>query len=131
MGDTTALFADPGRVQIARLTGCKNISAARKCGTFEVEAPDWGVTLRAEKPVPDDTAFVGVRAHDFHPAGEGEPNSMPVTVTDLSAGPFERSVIFRTPGPKTLWWKLPRQEGEPPSPQRLAVSPEHVLLLKK
>lgn len=131
MGSTAGLFRDPGRVQIARLTGCKNISAAEKRGEYEVEALDWGVSLKTASPVPDDTAFAGVRAHDFHPAGEGEPNSLPVAVSDVSFGPFEYSVIFSTPGSKTIWWKLPRQEGDPPSPQRLAVSPEHVLLLTK
>lgn len=130
LGETAALFAWPERVQVARLTGCKNISAARKCGEFEVEALDWGIRLTAARPVPDDLSAVGVRAHDFHPARQGEINSMPVAVTDLSDGPFERSVLFRAAGSSSLWWKLPRERKDLPMPECLAVSPKRVLLLK-
>jgi molybdate transport system ATP-binding protein len=130
MGETAALFAWPEKVQIARLTGCKNISPARKCGEFEVEAADWGLRLISSRPVPDDISAVGVRAHDFHPAGEGEVNSIAISVTDVSAGPFERSVIFQPERGSPLWWKFSRNTGDPELPGRLAVSPERVLLLK-
>jgi hypothetical protein len=87
-GKTKALFANPGLVRIARLTGCKNISPVRITGEREIYATDWGVTLRTAAPVtpslsgaPDGTpdgeiTHVGIRAHDFvpvyHPAGDAE-----------------------------------------------------------
>lgn len=48
--ETKALFADPGSVQAARLTGCKNIAEARKTGDYELEVPAWGVRLRTAQP---------------------------------------------------------------------------------
>jgi putative ABC transport system permease protein len=42
---TKALFADPGSVPAAILTGCKNIAAARKLDEHTVEVPEWGVRL--------------------------------------------------------------------------------------
>ena len=41
--DTKELFEQPERVIAARLTGCKNISRAKKCGMHKVYAMDWGV----------------------------------------------------------------------------------------
>ncbi len=128
-GGTAELFADPGRTQTARLTGCKNISAARKRGPYQVEALEWGVSLTAAKPVSDTITSVGIRAHSFYAAEAGEPNAMAVTVTDLNDGPFEHNVIFKASGKEKLWWKLPRG-AVLETPAYLAVSPENVLLLE-
>ena len=40
--ETKALFADPGSVCAARLTGCKNIVPAQKAGEYAVRVPGWG-----------------------------------------------------------------------------------------
>ncbi|MPM10087.1 Fe(3+) ions import ATP-binding protein FbpC [bioreactor metagenome] len=128
-GGTAALFSNPKRVQTARLTGCKNISAARKRGEYEVEALDWGVCFAAAEPVSDTITSVGIRAHSFYPAKAGEPNAMAVTVTDRNDSPFEHNVIFQASGQEKLWWKLPRGAALE-APSYLAVSPENVLLLE-
>ena len=39
------IFDNPGTVNAARLTGCKNISRATKTGTHEVYASDWDIKL--------------------------------------------------------------------------------------
>ena len=51
---TKALFADPGSVQAAILTGCKNIAAAKRVGehTVEVLRRGDGGALRDDHPVP-------------------------------------------------------------------------------
>ncbi len=41
LGKTKEIFDNPGTVNAARLTGCKNISRATKTGTHEVYASDW------------------------------------------------------------------------------------------
>jgi molybdate transport system ATP-binding protein len=62
-----------------KVSGVKNISAARKVGKKTVEALDWGITLNTEATVPDDVAFLGVRATYIRPAA-------PV-VTDATEAP--------------------------------------------
>lgn len=131
MGDTTALFAAPERVQIARLTGCKNISRARKCGEYSIEALDWGLHFTTARPVGKEITAVGVRAHDFHPAKASDVNAVAVAVVDTNDSPFERNIIFRTAGDSPLWWKCPRETEDTPLPAFLAVAPESVLLLKE
>ena len=68
MKPTKQLFADPGSVSAARITGCKNIASARRTGEYEVEVPSWGIRLKTARPVGEDLCAVGIRAHYFNPA---------------------------------------------------------------
>ena len=108
---TKALFADPGTLIGAAMTGCKNFSRARKCGEYEVEALDWGIRLRAAKPVGGGVTHVGIRAHYFSPSCRQ--NLYPVTLLDTIEEPFEDIIRFRyaaqPEGTPDLWWRLPKQ----------------------
>ncbi|MDO4581693.1 MAG: ATP-binding cassette domain-containing protein [Bacillota bacterium] len=128
-GATKELFAQPGKTQIARLTGCKNISAARRTGSHSVYAEDWGVTLRSEREVGADISAVGVRAHDFYPAASDAVNAFAVTVEGVSESPFEQSMICRAAGSERLWWQYAKDGGAKGMPEYLAVHPAKVLLL--
>lgn len=44
-GDTHELFENPGKVQVARLTGCKNISKIEVIDEYHLETLDWGVVF--------------------------------------------------------------------------------------
>ena len=48
---TKALFADPGSVRAAILTGCKNVVPARCIDAHTVEIPDWGVRMETRQEV--------------------------------------------------------------------------------
>jgi molybdate transport system ATP-binding protein len=130
-GMTKALFAAPGCMQIAKLTGCKNISQARKQGDRSVEALDWGMILTTKDPVPDDISAIGIRAHAFHPSEKNAINAFPLTVCDEITSPFENTVIFRTPNNvASIWWKYAAGAQQNVLPQYLSVAPEQILLLK-
>lgn len=58
------VFQNPKTLAAAVLTGCKNISSAKKISDDKLFAEDWNLTLTAEN-IPDDLKFVGVRAHDL------------------------------------------------------------------
>ena len=149
--NTAELFADPETVEAAVLTGCKNIAKAEKTGEYEVFVPGWNIRLTTAKPVKNDLAAVGIRAHAFTPGmGEG---SFPVVMEREMEEPFAWVREFRFAGqdPETapVWWRYPKKsasesarEGasECPSenamegtlkstPERLVVSPKDVLLL--
>lgn len=57
------LFKNPRTIAAAILTGCKNISAAKKVSANEIFAEDWQVTLNVNKKIPDDLKFVGIHSH--------------------------------------------------------------------
>lgn len=66
------LFDNPQTVSAAILTGCKNISSAKKIDDDKIFAEDWHVTLSVNKKIPDDLKFIGIHAHalEFSRAGE-------------------------------------------------------------
>jgi molybdate transport system ATP-binding protein len=149
-GKTGELFASPGLVRVARLTGCKNISPAKRTGDRELYALDWGLSLRTALPVGDDITHVGIRAHDFVPvyspeAGQNRSNATADgAVTNLirirplgrSGEPFEETVLFTNAGSPAdsackLWWKYSRYLGLDGLPPWLYAPPERLLLLRE
>jgi len=63
--DKKDLFSNPQTLSATLLSGCKNISSAKKTGEYTLFAEDWNTSLESSKPVPDDLQFVGFRAHYF------------------------------------------------------------------
>ncbi len=66
------LYTKPQTLSTALLSGCKNISIARKTGEHTLFAQDWNKELVSTKPVPDDVMYVGFRAHFFELSDETE-----------------------------------------------------------
>lgn len=128
---TQALFADPGSISVARLTGCKNLSPARPVGAYAVEALDWGLRFTTAKPVEGGLLAVGIRAHSFSP--EEVQNRFSVRWGREMEEPFEWIAEFRAPDQRAdspaLWWRYPKALAAPRRPQTLGVKPEEVLLL--
>ena len=129
--ETKALFANPESQQAAQLTGCKNMTHARKVGEYELEAPDWGVRLRTALPVRDEVCAVGIRAHYFNP--KTDQNRHPVYFIDEMEEPFEVILQFRyqgqAPDSPDLWWRIPKDRKPNPLPQEFGVAPVNVLPL--
>ena len=139
-GVTKKLFAEPGTLITAKLSGCKNFSRAKKTGEHRLLAEDWGVELETAAPVPDETAWVGVRAHDFIPADGARGNNLfHMNVHDLSEGPFEVSVRMVAEGNDSadedhyIWWKMDTPDWErrwkKQIPEYFTVSPDKVMPL--
>ncbi len=94
-----------------RLTGCKNTSHARKVGATTVEAVDWGMTFDVGAPVPDDVAYLGVRASYIHRDRRDVPgrNSYELHVARVSDSRFERLVLLDPPradAASRIQWKV-------------------------
>ena len=128
---TKQLFASPGSVVAASLTGCKNITPARKVGENRLLAPEWGVTLESAQPVPDSVTHVGIRAHYFGP--RVSQNRFPVVFAGDMEEPFEWVVEFRyaaqQPDSKAIWWRLPKEKRPQEMPAALGIAPVNVLPL--
>ena len=110
IGPTKQIVGDPHTLAAVKLSGCKNISAARKVAEGVVEAMDWGMTFHTNKPIPDDLAYLGIRAFYVHPADAekaGGKNAYQLQVHRTSDSRFERSVMLKTPeGDKLIQWKV-------------------------
>ena len=135
-GATRELFRNPGLVPVARLTGCKNISPVKRIGGGEIFALHWGIPLRTPVPVGDDITHVGIRAHDFAPAGDESYNRLTIAPVRRSEEPFEHVVIFTNAAARSpeerheSWWKyspyLRYQEVK-----ELFLPPKSLLLLRQ
>jgi molybdate transport system ATP-binding protein len=75
-----SLFDEPSTLSACLLTGCKNFSRIRRLDGNLVEALDWGTVLRVSKPVGQDAAYVGIRAHYLRPVSQPGENTVECTV---------------------------------------------------
>lgn len=138
IGNTRQIFEDPGLIEAARLTGCKNYSAAERIDSHHIFAADWGISLRTVQQVPTDISWVGIRGHWLKPREEDGENCMPVKVTEYIETTFEHQCLVQNPRLKdggSLWWMSPKNsfEEDPGKnlPAYLYLPPEHLMLLKK
>lgn len=138
IGNTRQIFEDPGLIEAARLTGCKNYSAAERIDSHHIFAADWGISLRTVQQVPTDISWVGIRGHWLKPREEDGENCMLVKVTEYIETTFEHQCLVQNPRLKdggSLWWMRPKNsfEEDPGKnlPAYLYLPPEHLMLLKK
>ena len=93
---TEEVFRDPGSLEAAKLTGCKNFTRAAVTDGNTVELIDWGIKMHLRRKIPDGITHAGYRAHRFVPVwGERQDNCIrfvPVREDEL---PFEKNYYFR------------------------------------
>lgn len=84
---------------------------------------DWGVTLATGIPVPADVTDVGIRAHYFRPACQGDCNRIPCTVDRVIDSTFSTIVMLRTPAGGLLRYELEKDDwARLGNPSRLALT---------
>ena len=137
-GETREIFEKPQYLEAARLTGCKNFSAAQKIGCHEVYALDWDLMLHTKEEVREDITHVGIRGHWMRPSDVAGENIMEVQVEEYIENTFEHQYLIRNKAAAesvTLWW-MSQKKNFQETPQEIVhrylyFPPEHVMLLKK
>ena len=101
-GSNIEIFEHPRTIKVAQVTQCKNFSGARAISPTEVEASDWGCTLKVIEPMPSQLSYVGIRAHHliFAPE-ENEENSFPAWLVQTSETPHRMTVYLKLHSPPT------------------------------
>jgi molybdate transport system ATP-binding protein len=130
------LFYDPQTLSAALLSGCKNISAAKKTGEYTLYAEEWQITLTAFRPVPDNLRYVGLRAHHFETVKNGKAmNTAECSVERVIEDMFSYIVMLRLPGHDAplLRYELGKREWEALGcPPKLFIRlPEDQLILMR
>ena len=128
-GKTVDLFENPGKVEVARLTGCKNISKIEIIDDYHVKSLDWDVTFEVAEKVSPNIAYIGIRAHDIYPGQKDDVNALDASNSSKLEMPFEWQITL-TNG---LLWKLDKQmrEHEFEIPEYLKVNPKNIILLEE
>jgi molybdate transport system permease protein len=101
-GPKEEIFRHPPSLEVARLTGCKNFSRARRNEDGCFEAPDWGCALRVSQPFAKPPEHIAIRAHhvrvhagdSFVPSLPRE-NVFPCTLAALAETPFRVTLDLR------------------------------------
>ncbi|WP_407410635.1 sulfate/molybdate ABC transporter ATP-binding protein [Methanobrevibacter sp.] len=127
-GETHNIFENPKKVQVARLTGCKNISKIEIIDDYHVKSLDWGVTFEVSQKISPNITHIGIRAHDFSPASENDLNSFDTSNSTKIEKPFEWEISLAN----GLWWKRDKQihQHEFEIPKYLKVDPKNIILLE-
>lgn len=136
-GNTRDVFAEPCRIEAAKLTGCKNFSDAEVVDPHTINALEWGVILKLTKEIPADTKYVGYRAHYFEPVwGAETANCIKVELSRIDEMPFEQN-YYMIPANNAgghLSWLIQKdvaeQIREKGVPNCLRLNEEHIMLLK-
>ena len=128
-GNTHEVFENPKKVQVARLTGCKNISKIEIIDDHHVKSLDWGLELETSKEISSNITHIGIRAHDFSPAQKDELNAFDTENSTKIEMPFEWEITLAN----GLWWKRDKQihEHEFEIPDYLKVDPKNIILLEE
>ena len=128
-GNTHEVFENPKKVQVARLTGCKNISKIEIIDEHHVKSLDWGLELETSKEISSNITHIGIRAHDFSPAQKDELNAFDTENSTKIEMPFEWEITLAN----GLWWKRDKQihEHEFEIPEYLKIDPKNIILLEE
>ena len=128
-GTTYEVFENPKKVQVARLTGCKNISKVEIIDEYHIKSLDWGLTFEVSEEIPSNITHMGIRAHNFHPAQKDEVNAFDTADSTIIEMPFEWEITLVN----GLWWKFEKSiyEHEFEIPKYLKINPENIILLEE
>ena len=128
-GTTYEVFENPKKVQVARLTGCKNISKVEIIDEHHLKSLDWGLTFEVSEEITSNITHMGIRAHNFHPAEKDEVNAFDTTDSTIIEMPFEWEITLAN----GLWWKFEKSiyEHEFKIPKYLKVNPKNIILLEE
>jgi molybdate transport system ATP-binding protein len=129
-GPRGELFARPGTLAAARVTGCKNFARMRPCDADHIRVDEWGAILRVNEHVRD-ARFVGIRAHHVELVGEpGGVNVVECEVAGAVESPFEVTVYLRVNG-AAIEAEMPRSEWPREGRVWARLDPLHLLLLRE
>jgi len=129
-----ALFNNPQTLAAALLTGCKNVSRAKKRTDDSLEAIDWNVTFNTEQKVPDHLRYIGVRAHYFVPTyNENDPNTLKGSIQRVIEDTFSTIIMYQSLGDSAIRWEVDKETYHSliqyGNPFFLKVLPKDILML--
>jgi len=133
-GEKKQVFNKPNTISAAMLTGCKNISKAKKIDETTIEATDWGIRFVIKTHF-DDMNFIGVRSRFFKIATENEINSFEIEIIKIIESPFAITVMLKPNGKNTpIFWEVDKPYWEhikkTGMSKFLSAQPDDIMLLK-
>jgi len=145
-GPKEEIFRHPPTLEVARVTGCKNFSRARRSPDGRVEALDWGCTLRVAQQFAKSPEHVAIRAHHVrvhpsqNPTQANPENVFPCWLAAMTETPFRVTLDLRIGAPPAspvdfhLQAEVVKQEWESfrdlPQPWAVDLASDRLFLLR-
>lgn len=90
------LFKTPKTFSEATLTGCKNISKAKKTGKYTIYAENWGHEYTFNNEISENIQYICIRAHNIEIfENDNEINTFPYMVNSIIENPFEFTIYMK------------------------------------
>ena len=90
------IFNRPGNVDAAKLTGCNNISKARKMSRNRVYAIDWGLELESGEMVQEDLKYIGIYGNNLDISNDMvSENTFPMKIINRIENPFSSILVLK------------------------------------
>jgi molybdate transport system ATP-binding protein len=91
------LFKRPKTLSEATLTGCKNISKAKKTGKYTIYAENWGHEFIVNDEVPENVEYICIRAHDIDIRNDSiTENTFSYKIDNIIENPFEFTLHMKS-----------------------------------
>lgn len=131
-GKTKEVFKNPQVAAAAKLTGCKNVVSTVRVSEYELRVPAWDIVLKFSKRVPEDTKFIGIRAHYLRGKEDGDTqNLLHCSLSQVLEDPFEVTLILNN----GIWWKISKEIWDKTydrkAPEILVIPEESILFLRE
>ncbi|MDZ8227325.1 molybdate ABC transporter permease subunit [Nostoc sp. ChiVER01] len=95
-GSKHDIFQHPSTLSVAQLTGCKNFSRLIPQSSQQVEAIDWGCSLKVIEPVKSELSHIGIRAHQFIFTNDSsQENTFPCWLVRTSETPHRMTLFLK------------------------------------
>jgi len=144
-GPKKEVFRYPPTLEVAYLTGCKNVSRARRSADGHIEALDWNCKLHVAQNFPKPPAHVAIRAHHIRvrpgdaAAPESRENAFSCWLAAMTETPFRVTLDLRVGGPPAhprdshVQAEVFKQEWDSfrniPQPWLVELAPDRLFLL--
>lgn len=90
-----SLFNNPKTLNSTIITGCKNVSEAKKISEHKIYAIDWNLELVCSAKVEDNLKYVAIRAHDIRPCSSlPKENSLELNKVEIIDDLFSKILVI-------------------------------------
>lgn len=111
--DKKDLFKSPKSLSEAVLTGCKNISKAKKSGMQTIYAEEWGNEFIVNGEIPENIEYICIRAHDIEISDNlNTENTYSYLIDNIIENPFEFTIYLKSEnnlGSKQIEYKVEKK----------------------
>ncbi len=132
-GPRSELFASPGTLAAARVTGCKNLAPFERLDERTLRVEAWGCTLRLPVSIPEGTSFAGIRSHHVEIVSAPGPDTFRCRLAGVVESPFE-ATLYLAGGETPLEAEMSLERSAAilamPQPWNVRIPPERLLLLR-